>query len=94
MSTLAGLVFNSGSFVAWTMVGLITGWLASKVLAAPTYGMIGDLFLGPIGAVAGGLVSGLFLQGDFGFWGSVLVAFVGACIFVVAAHSIALNRRV
>jgi uncharacterized membrane protein YeaQ/YmgE (transglycosylase-associated protein family) len=32
------------------------------------------------------------VPGDAGFWGSVLVAFLGACILIFIVRSVALNR--
>jgi uncharacterized membrane protein YeaQ/YmgE (transglycosylase-associated protein family) len=93
MSTAASIVFDPGSFVAWIIVGLITGWLAGKVMTSASYGVAGDVVLGPIGGVAGGLASGLFLQGDSVFWLSVLFALAGASLFIIAAHAVALIRR-
>ena len=52
----ADLVFHPGSIAVWIFAGLVIGWLAAKAMENPSYGIIGDLLLGSIGAVAGGAV--------------------------------------
>ncbi len=41
--------------VLWVVVGLVAGWLASKVVASP-HGIIVDLLLGLVGALLGGFL--------------------------------------
>ncbi|HEX7263497.1 MAG TPA: GlsB/YeaQ/YmgE family stress response membrane protein, partial [Candidatus Dormibacteraeota bacterium] len=43
-----------GGIVAWIIVGLIAGWLASLVSRGHGFGLIGDLIVGLIGALIGG----------------------------------------
>jgi uncharacterized membrane protein YeaQ/YmgE (transglycosylase-associated protein family) len=38
--------------------------------------------VGLIGALVGGLIAGLFIQGSIGFIGSIIVAFLGAVILL------------
>jgi uncharacterized membrane protein YeaQ/YmgE (transglycosylase-associated protein family) len=40
----------------------------------------------------GGFLFGLFIFGDIGFWGSFVIAFIGACILVVVVRYVALKR--
>ena len=37
--------------VAWLVVGLIAGWLASQVMRGGGYGLVGDIIVGIVGAV-------------------------------------------
>jgi uncharacterized membrane protein YeaQ/YmgE (transglycosylase-associated protein family) len=92
MSVFAAIDLQPGGFIAWLIVGLLAGFLAGKVMSGAGYGIIGDIVVGLIGAVIGGFVFGLFVPGDAGFWGSVLVAFLGACILIFIVRSVALNR--
>ena len=48
----------------------------------------------PIGALVGGFLFGLFVEGDYGFWGSMVVAFLGACILIAIVRALAPGRRV
>jgi uncharacterized membrane protein YeaQ/YmgE (transglycosylase-associated protein family) len=72
------------SLLAWIVVGLIAGWLASQVVAS-RFGVVGDTIIGMLGALVGG-----FLFEEFGSTGttgfsiwSVFVAFVGAVVLLV-----------
>ena len=81
------------SFIAWIVLGLIAGFIASKIVNKSGGGMILDIILGIVGAVIGG-----YLFQTFGMAGvtgvnlySILVAVVGAIVFLVIYH--ALFRR-
>jgi uncharacterized membrane protein YeaQ/YmgE (transglycosylase-associated protein family) len=78
------------SILAWIILGLIAGFLASKMVNRAGEGIILDILLGIVGAVVGG---GLFhLIGMTGVTGlnlySLLVAVVGAIVFLVIYHAI------
>jgi uncharacterized membrane protein YeaQ/YmgE (transglycosylase-associated protein family) len=90
----AAIVLNPGGIIAWLLVGLIAGWLAGLFMRGGGYGVIGDIVVGLIGAFLGGLVFSLLVEGDTGFWGSIAVAFVGACILVALLRAVAPSRRV
>jgi uncharacterized membrane protein YeaQ/YmgE (transglycosylase-associated protein family) len=92
MSMFAEIALNPGGIVAWLAVGLIAGWLAGKVMQGSGYGPIGDIIVGLIGAVLGGFVFGLFVTTGEGFWGSVGVAFIGACILIAIVRFVAFKR--
>jgi uncharacterized membrane protein YeaQ/YmgE (transglycosylase-associated protein family) len=78
------------SFIAWIVLGLIAGFIASKIVNKSGEGMILDIILGIVGAVVGG-----YLFQTFGMAGvtgvnlySILVAVVGAVVFLVIYHAI------
>ena len=78
------------SIFAWIIVGLVAGFLARWVLPGEEpgpRGIFGDLLAGIIGAIVGGWVFGLLgLGGVTGInIGSILIAFVGAVIFLTIA---------
>jgi uncharacterized membrane protein YeaQ/YmgE (transglycosylase-associated protein family) len=81
------------SFIAWIVLGLVAGFIASKVVNKSGEGMILDIVLGVVGAVLGGWLFQTF--GMAGVTGlnlySILVAVVGAIVFLVIYH--ALFRR-
>lgn len=72
----------------WCIVGLIAGFLAGKVMKGGGFGVLMDIVIGIVGAMIGGWVFGLvgiFPGGGLiggGLIGSILVAFVGACILL------------
>ncbi|HKC20049.1 MAG TPA: GlsB/YeaQ/YmgE family stress response membrane protein, partial [Candidatus Dormibacteraeota bacterium] len=75
-----GLNLQPGSWLAWIIIGLIAGAIASRVVAGRGFGCIADIVVGVAGAIIGGfLLSTLFgASGTVGFWGSLIVAFIGA----------------
>jgi uncharacterized membrane protein YeaQ/YmgE (transglycosylase-associated protein family) len=93
MTTFARIVLDPGTITAWLVVGLAFGWLASTVWEAASYGMAGDLLLGCVGAVLGGLLFGLLRDGAPGFWGGILVACSGACVLIGGGRVVAALRK-
>ncbi len=90
----AELHLAPGGIIAWLIVGLIAGWLAGLVMSGGGYGIIMDIVMGLIGAFVGGLIFSLFVNGDAGFWGSIVIAFIGACALVGLVRLVAPARRV
>jgi uncharacterized membrane protein YeaQ/YmgE (transglycosylase-associated protein family) len=88
----ADMVLEVNGIAAWLVVGLIAGWLAGKVMEGASFGVMGDILLGLCGAVVGGALFGLFVDGVPAFWGTVLVAFVGACILIFVVRAIVASR--
>ena len=81
------------SIIGWIILGLVAGFIASKIVNKEGEGLILDIVLGVIGAVVGGWLFGLF--GATGVSGfniySMFVAIIGAIIVLVAYHAV---RRV
>jgi uncharacterized membrane protein YeaQ/YmgE (transglycosylase-associated protein family) len=77
------------SIIAWLVLGLIAGFVASKIVNAQGQGVLLDVVLGIVGAVIGGFIfNAIGEAGVTGFnaW-SLLVAIVGAIIVLVLYHS-------
>ncbi len=69
--------------VWWLIVGGIAGMLAGLVMKGGGYGVAVDVILGIVGAFVGGWVFGqLGIRAGGGMVGSIVVAFVGACILI------------
>ena len=79
------------SFIAWIILGLIAGFIASKLVNKTGEGMLMDIVLGIVGAVVGGWLFHTFgMAGVTGFnLYSMLVAIVGAVVLLVLYHAIA-----
>ncbi len=78
--------------IVFLLVGLVAGWLAGHIMRSG-FGLIGDLIVGVIGAIIGGLILGA-LGVSFAGWGilgSILVALIGAIILLFV---IRLVRRI
>jgi uncharacterized membrane protein YeaQ/YmgE (transglycosylase-associated protein family) len=92
MSLFAQIDLEPGGVIAWIVVGLIAGFLAGRVMKGSGYGPIGDLVVGLVGALVGGFLFGLFVSGTPGLVGSILVAFLGACVLIWAVRRFAPSR--
>jgi uncharacterized membrane protein YeaQ/YmgE (transglycosylase-associated protein family) len=88
----AEIMLSPGGVISWLLVGLVAGWLAGVVMKGGGYGILGDIIVGLIGAFLGGLVMGFFVQGATGFWGSIFVAFIGACVLIFLVRAISGRR--
>src|SRR5574337_487448 len=72
-----------GGWLSWIIAGLIAGFLASALVRGRSYGCLLNIVVGLVGALIGGYVAGLLgIAGIFHFWGSVIIAFLGAVILV------------
>ena len=84
---------DPGGLLAWLVVGLIAGFLASTMMRGGGYGMVGDIIIGIVGAFIGGLLVNLLDPGaNFGFWGSIVVAFIGACVLIALLRAFSQGR--
>jgi uncharacterized membrane protein YeaQ/YmgE (transglycosylase-associated protein family) len=76
--------------LAWIVLGLLAGFVGSKLVNKTGEGVILDIVLGIVGAVVGGFLFNLF--GASGVTGlniySLLVSVIGAVLFLVAYHAI------
>ncbi len=82
------------SIIAWVVLGLISGFLASKVVNKSGDGFVLDVVLGVVGAVIGGILFNLIGSvgvTGFNIW-SMFVAFIGAVVLLVIKHAV-LGRR-
>ncbi len=78
------------SLLAWIVVGLIAGWLASMVMHSRG-GIVYDLILGIVGAVVGGFLASAVFGGDYTTGinvTTVIVAFLGACIAIAVVRAL------
>jgi uncharacterized membrane protein YeaQ/YmgE (transglycosylase-associated protein family) len=73
--------------LSWIVVGLIAGWLAGLIVKGGGFGCVGDIIVGVIGGLLGGWIASYFFHMGDPMSGinlqSILVAFVGAVIFVI-----------
>ncbi len=84
-----------GGIIAWLVVGLIAGFLASVVMRGGGYGIVGDIIVGIVGAFIGGLLASLlFPSATFGFWGSIVVAFIGAVVLIAILRAVGRRRTI
>jgi len=78
------------SIIGWIILGLIAGFIASKIVNKQGEGLILDIVLGIVGGIVGGFIfTRLGSTGVTGFnlW-SMLVAIIGAIIVLVLYHAV------
>jgi uncharacterized membrane protein YeaQ/YmgE (transglycosylase-associated protein family) len=88
---------NEGAgIIAWIVVGLIGGYLASRIVNKTGEGLVRDIILGIVGGIVGGVIfrvlGGHGVTG-FNLW-SILVAFIGGVVVLLIYHAMFRQRRV
>ena len=83
--------------ISWLVVGAIAGYLAGLLVKGDeSYGLIGHIVLGIVGAVVGGFIAGALTGGDY-ITGinvtTIVVAVIGAVIAVVVWNAITGRAR-
>jgi uncharacterized membrane protein YeaQ/YmgE (transglycosylase-associated protein family) len=82
------------SFLAWIVLGLIAGYIGSKIVNRQGEGILLDILLGVVGAFAGGFLFHIF--GASGVSGlnlySLFVAVIGAVVVLFLYHLVRRRR--
>jgi uncharacterized membrane protein YeaQ/YmgE (transglycosylase-associated protein family) len=71
---------------AWILIGLISGWLAGKILNGDGYGMMADIGLGLLGGVIGGMIFAVLGVSAHNFIGAILMSTAGATALIIATR--------
>jgi uncharacterized membrane protein YeaQ/YmgE (transglycosylase-associated protein family) len=83
------------SILTWIVLGLIAGFIGSKIVNKTGEGIALDIVLGVVGAVVGGYLFSMF--GSQGVSGvnlySIVVAVVGAVVVLVIYHAVTGTAR-
>jgi uncharacterized membrane protein YeaQ/YmgE (transglycosylase-associated protein family) len=78
------------SILAWIILGLLAGFIGSKIVNKSGEGVILDIVLGIVGAIIGGYLFTAF--GAAGVTGlniySLFVAVIGSIVFLVIYHAL------
>jgi uncharacterized membrane protein YeaQ/YmgE (transglycosylase-associated protein family) len=84
------------SIIAWIILGLIAGFIGSKIVNKSGEGMLMDIVLGIVGAIVGGVIFSFF--GAAGVTGlniySLVVSIIGAVVVLWLYHAIAGRRSI
>ena len=80
--TINGFFVQPGGIIAWVLVGLIAGAVAGRLVAGRGFGCLADILVGVVGAFLGGLILSYFIKGQVGFFGSIVVALLGAIVLL------------
>lgn len=77
--------------IAWLVVGLVAGFLGSKIVNKRGEGLVMDIVLGIVGAFVGGFLFRQFVGHDAGGPASLmglLVAVIGSVIVLLVFHAV------
>ena len=84
------------SLIGWILLGLIAGFIGSKIVNHRGEGLVLDIVLGIVGVIVGGFLFTRF--GAVGITGfniySMFVAVVGAVVILVAYHAMRGSARI
>lgn len=81
--------FESASLIVPPLIGLVVGWLAGKIVRRAGFGVIGDIFIGIVGAFFGTWLLGVFeivIVG--GLISAIIDATIGAIVLLLMARLI------
>ncbi len=97
MLALVSVTFDPGSILVWALIGLIAGFLASKVVTGHGKGIVGDIVIGIIGALAGELLARYLgvtsAITSHSIIAEVVIAFAGAVILLAVLRAAGVGRR-
>jgi uncharacterized membrane protein YeaQ/YmgE (transglycosylase-associated protein family) len=97
MLSLVTVTLDPGSILIWALIGLVAGYLASKVMTGHGKGIVVDIIVGLIGAIGGGLLAryagvtnsvtshSIILE--------IVIAFAGAVILLAILRLLGAGRR-
>ena len=83
------------SLVAWLILGLIAGFIGSKIVNAGGQGIVIDIVLGIVGASVGGFLFTTFGAASvtgLNFY-SLIVAVIGSIVVLAFYHAVAGGKR-
>ena len=76
------------SFLVFLIVGMLAGWLASKVIKNYRVGLLGSLVLGVLGAMLGGFILEFIGISSGGLVGTFISALVGAIVLLLVIQNL------
>lgn len=84
------------SIIAWIILGLIAGYIGSKIVNREGKGLWLNMALGIVGAIVGGLIFSAF--GGSGVTGvnlySIIVAIIGSVVVLWIYHALSGKRSI
>ena len=71
------------TLVVWLAIGAIAGWLAGQIMKGRSFGLVGDIIVGIVGAVVAGFVLPMLgIQIGGGMLAAIINAVIGACLLL------------
>jgi uncharacterized membrane protein YeaQ/YmgE (transglycosylase-associated protein family) len=82
-STLREAKMDLVGIIIFLLIGAIAGWLAGQIMKGGSFGLLGDIIVGIVGAaIASFLLPRLGIVIGGGVLGAIINATIGACILL------------
>lgn len=81
------------NLISFLLIGLAAGWIVGKILKGEGFGLAGNLIIGVIGSVVGGMLFWVLGIAPKNMIGSLVTAVVGALVFLFVAQKISKRTR-
>jgi uncharacterized membrane protein YeaQ/YmgE (transglycosylase-associated protein family) len=85
------LRFHGGRamYLLWEIIiGILAGFIASKLVSGSGMGILLDLVVGIVGAILGGWIFGLLGLAAYGLIGQLVMAVVGAVVLLLIVRAV------
>lgn len=77
------MTWTTENLIIFLFIGIVSGWLAGKIMRGGGFGLLGDLVVGVVGAFLGGWLFGAIGVGmGGGIIASIIVATIGAMVLL------------
>jgi len=76
------------SFLWEIIIGILAGFIASKLVSGSGKGILLDLIIGIVGSLLGGWIFGLLGLSAYGLVGQLVMAVVGAVVLLLIVRAI------
>jgi uncharacterized membrane protein YeaQ/YmgE (transglycosylase-associated protein family) len=97
MVALVSVTLDPGSILVWALIGLVAGFLASRVMLGHGMGLLGDIVVGIVGAIAGGFLARYLgvttAATSHSIVAEVIIAFLGAVILLAVLRVVGVGKR-
>lgn len=91
---MASVTLVLNDVALWIIAGAITGLIVGRIIRGG--GFFVDILLGIVGAVIGNVLVRYFadsILANYGFWGALVIAILGAIVLVVLERLVTFRRR-
>jgi uncharacterized membrane protein YeaQ/YmgE (transglycosylase-associated protein family) len=97
MLALTPVTLDPGSILIWALIGLLAGFLASKVMTGHGKGIVTDIVVGAIGAIVGGFLARYLgvttANTSHSIFVEIVIAFAGAVILLAILRVLGVGKR-
>lgn len=97
MVALVSVTLDPESILVWALIGLVAGFLASRVMTGHGLGLVGDIVVGIVGAIAGGFLARYLgvttAATSHSIVAEIIIAFLGAVILLAILRVVGVGKR-